>query len=349
RFSSRVIEESLDSPEREKALAFVEKLYKRSGIQSRSCAMPDLMKEDAADFEFFPPNWRLDPPPTTEDIMALYEKISVDLGEQASRQALEEAGIDPEDVTHLVFCTCTGFFAPGPDILLGMRLGLAPTVQRTIIGFMGCYAGFNGMRTADQIVRSDPRAVVLQVSLELCIIHWQVRDGLEALVGNCLFADGCGATVYGAAERNSGKGLVDLRANYCTVANDSLDQMRWQVGSTGFEFYLSPEVPNTLGRDAQPFVEALLDEAAVSREEVSDWVVHPGGRKIVEAVRDALDLDDSDVEHAFGVLRDHGNMSSATIFFVLDRHLRNHNRNGAMVALGFGPGLTVEGAILDRC
>jgi alpha-pyrone synthase len=295
----------------------------------------------------FPPNWQLEPFPSTARRMEIYEKASVDLAEQAARGALAEAGIDPSEVTHLVICTCTGFFAPGPDILLARRLGLRPTVARSILGFMGCYAGFNGMRSADQIVRSQPRAVVLHVCVELCTLHFQKKASPDLLIANCLFSDGCAAAVYAAPGRG-GKPLALVAGNHSHVEGDSLDQMTWHIGDTGFEMRLSVQVPRTLGRQAAPFVEALLDRASLARKDVASWAVHPGGRKIVEALAAPLDLGEEDLAPSYGVLNDYGNMSSATIYFVLDRRLRDGGPAGPVVALGFGPGLTMEGAVLVR-
>jgi alpha-pyrone synthase len=345
RFMSRVVAESAAPPRRERTLALIEQIYESCGIQRRFSAIPDFGLEDPQGFRFFPPTWTLEPFPGTARRMRLYEEVSVELAESAARRALARAGIEPRQVSHLVISTCTGFFAPGLDILLGQRLGLRPTVARTLIGFMGCYAGFNALRAADHIVRAEPEAVVLQVSVELCTIHFQKSLEPDALVANCLFADGCAAAVYGASERH-GAGLAVIECTRSLAASGSLEQMSWHIGDSGFVMRLSAAVPRTLEVEAPGFASALLDEAGYRREEVVSWALHPGGRRIIDALREALGLAAGEVAPSLEVLRDHGNMSSATIFFVLQKLLDGVARPGPLVALGFGPGLTIEGAVL---
>jgi len=345
-FMRRVLTASLPEANLPRALGMVDKIYTSSGIHTRQSVVNDWLAEDPSQFTFFPANWQLEPFPSTAARMKVYEQASVDLAEQAARAAMIEAGIAPGEVTHLVISTCTGFFAPGPDILLLRRLGLRPTVSRAILGFMGCYAGFNGMRMADQIVRSDAGAVVLHVCIELCTLHFQKKATPDLLIANCLFSDGCSAAVFGAKGRRPALAL--LAASHSHVEGDSLDQMTWHIGDTGFEMRLSVQVPRTLEQQAAPFVESLLTRAGMTRQEVATWAVHPGGRKIVESLASALKLGEDDLAPSYGVLHDYGNMSSATIYFVLDRRLRDGGPSGPVVALGFGPGLTMEGAVLVR-
>lgn len=349
RFMARVLEASVPAERRDRALALVKRIYAASGIERRYSVVPDFGADDPAGFQLFPANWQLEPFPSTATRMRVYEETSVELAVEAARRALSEARVRPEEVSHLVICTCTGFFAPGPETLLIQRLELKPTVMRTTIGFMGCYAGFNGLRTADQIIRAQPRGVVLQVSIELCTLHFQKKDDPDTLVANCLFGDGSAAVVYGFKE-DRGPGLATVLATQCAVNPDSLDQMSWRIGDTGFEMRLAATVPETLEAAAPAFVAALLDSAGVERAGVSGWALHPGGRRIVEAMGDALELAEPELEPALAILRDHGNMSSATIFFVLDNLFRTTpgDGDGHLVALGFGPGLTLEGAVLKR-
>ena len=347
RFLAKVLEASLPDPERERSLVLLRKIVRGSGIERRFSVLADFLQDDPEQFRFFPPNWQLEPFPTTAQRMKVFEASSVPLAERAARGALEDADIAPSEVTHLVITTCTGFFAPGPDILLSRRLGLPSIVERSIVGFMGCYAGFTGMRTAAQILGSDPDAVVLLVSIELCTLHFQKRAEPDFLVANCLFGDGCAAVVY-ASDGRRGTGLGRLITTHSAVAGESLDQMSWKVGDTGFEMRLSIEIPDTLKAGISVFAGALLDKAGIRRDEVRGWAIHPGGRRIVEGIREALELSEDDVQASLGVLRDFGNMSSPTIFFVLEELLRGDNSPGPIVALGFGPGLTLEGAVFSR-
>jgi predicted naringenin-chalcone synthase len=251
-------------------------------------------------------------------------------------------------VTHLVISTCTGFFAPGPDVELGFALGLREDVQRTVIGFMGCYAGLNAIRTADQIVRSDPaHATVLHVSVELCSLHFQREPTVKMLIANSLFGDGAAAAVYRADSKTS-RGLATIRGTASHVEANTLDRMRWEIGDHGFVMNLGADIPQHLERGAAPFVRRLLEASRVSdRESVIGYAIHPGGRRILEAVTRGLSLPTDAAGSAFDVLRELGNMSSATILFVLERELARVARPGHVLALGFGPGLTIEGVTLE--
>lgn len=326
-----------------RATAVIEKLYASSGIDRRHSVLADYAKDDPRDFAFFPPNWALEPFPSTARRMELFERWSVDLAASAARQALAQSKIGAHEVTHVVFTTCTGFFAPGPDVLLIERLGLKDDVERLQIGFMGCYAGFNAMKAAAQIVAFDPAAVVLVLSVELCSLHFQRTPLPDYLVANSLFADGAGAAVFAAPGARPG-GLGDLIASYGRVAQGSLGQMSWRLGPTGFEMRLDRLVPATLRADAPAFVARLLERAGLGRGEVLRWALHPGGRRIIEAVAEALRLDSQQTRSAREVLAASGNMSSATIFFVLVNELKR-GLDGPVAALGFGPGLTMEGAV----
>lgn len=323
--------------------AFLERLYAASDIRQRHSVLPDYSAEDPADFEFYPKNWALDPFPGTARRMEVYAAESVDLAERAARAALAAAGFSAAQVSHVVLTTCTGFFAPGPDVSLIERLGLKPDVARTLVGFMGCYAGFAAMKLAADAVAARPDAVVLVVSVELCTLHFQKRPLPDFLVANSLFADGAGAAVFAAPGAGAG-GLGDLAAACGRVAPDSREQMSWRVGDTGFEMRLDRRVPRTLGRHAPAFVADLLARAGLARGEAARWAPHPGGKAIVAALTDCLRLEEGQTASARGVLADCGNMSSATIFFVLAREFARAGA-GPLVALGFGPGLTMEGAV----
>lgn len=327
----------------------IDRIASRSGVETRYSVLADFSQSDPRTFEFFPKNWALDPFPTTSARMKRYERESVDLAASAATRALAAAGIEPGRVTHLVITTCTGFFAPGPDVALVQRLGLRATTERTIIGFMGCYAGFTGLRAADWIVRADPDAVVLMISVELCSLHFQKDFDLSSLVVGCLFGDGAAAAVFARQGRFEG-GLGELAGSRSALHPDSIDQMSWRVGDHGFVMTLDAEVPATLGAETEPFVQALLALHGARREDVRGWAIHGGGPKIIDAIRDSLAIGEDDVASSRAVLRQFGNMSSATILFVLEKELeRARARDGGdVVLLGFGPGLTMEGAIL-RC
>lgn len=335
----------------ERIRARVPLLYEKSGIERRYSAVEDYMRE-AEDFDFYPPNWNLEPAPTTGQRNTLYREAVVPLAERVARDALRQADRRPEEVTHVVVASCTGFFAPGLDIELVKKLGLPATTKRALIGFMGCYAAFNALRVADGFCRTDEEAVVLVVCAELCTLHFQVSDSMEQAVVNSLFADGCAAAVVSNREAAGTLAYVD---NHTLLDDDSMEDMSWAVGDTGYIMGLSSRVPRVIARHLPAYLDTLLSRNSLARENVDFWAVHPGGRVIVEKTQEVLGLDDADVADSFAVLRDYGNMSSPTILFILSRFLQRHREAvtagekglGAGVAMAFGPGLTIEGALFQ--
>ncbi len=325
----------------------IESIAEGSGIEARHSVLADYGASDPESFRFYPPRWSLDPFPTTAARMAAYRRESVPLAVEAATRALAASAVTPSQITHLVISTCTGFFAPGPDIELGLALGMSDRVQRTVIGFMGCYAGLNAIRTADQIVRADPGATVLHVSVELCSLHLQREPNMKMLIANSLFGDGASAAVY-RRDPKDGSGLATVCGTASQVARDTLDRMRWEIGDHGFVMTLGADIPQHLEEGVEPFVRHLLESSGVGdREAVVGYAIHPGGRRILEAVARGLRVPEAALLSAFEVLRELGNMSSATILFVLERELRRNQRAGHVLALGFGPGLTIEGVTLE--
>lgn len=331
----------------------IQRIYNNSGIDYRHSVIPDYGKSDAAEFSFFPRNWELSPPPGTAARMDKYEQHSVPLAAEAAAKAIAAAGVSPETITHLVISTCTGFFAPGLDVLLVRHLGIPTTAQRTILGFMGCYAGISGLRTCHQIVQADPNAVVLQIAVELCSLHYQTTPTVETVVSNAIFSDGAAAAVYTGQSNGrvagAGEPLAQVAAVHSAISPDSLDRMSWRISDHGFVMTLDAGVPDILQTQAPEFTRSLAAAANLQPEDISGWAIHPGGRKIVEAVQESLGLSADDVASSTSTLRDFGNMSSATILFVLQRELaRTAAPGGYIAAMAFGPGLTMESALLQR-
>jgi predicted naringenin-chalcone synthase len=350
RWARRVAESQFDDErEAKRAGAAVERIYRNSAIRRRSSVVADFVAEPEA-FEFFPPWWRLEPEPSTAARMELYRREAPPLALAAARACLARAPHVPlSSVSHLVVVTCTGFFAPGLDAMLVKAIGLRPDTQRTVVGFMGCYAAFNALRAASAICASDPEAVVLVVCVELCSIHFQREFTMNNVVANCLFSDGAAAALVTSEPEGSRRGVVELVDSYTRIEDDSEAQMTWTVTDTGFQMALSPDVPDTLERGIEPFVGTLLGRNRVARDRVGFWAVHPGGRRIVEVVRERLGLSEAAVGPSFDVLAEFGNMSSPTILFVLERCLGARPAPGTLgVALAFGPGLTLESMLL-RC
>jgi predicted naringenin-chalcone synthase len=238
-----------------------------------------------------------------------------------------------DGITHLVIASCTGFMAPGLDQVIARRLGLPANVERIAIGFMGCYAGITLLRTAGHIVRSQPQARVLVLALELCTLHLQETDDLESLLAMGQFADGAAAGIVSAG----GAGLT-LGEGLSASLAESNELITWTIGDHGFAMHLSGAVP---GKLAEALDDAALQELLAGDGAPMAWAVHPGGRSVLDAVERGLDLAPAALDGSRGVLADYGNMSSATVLFVLQRLMDQQPANG--MALAFGPGLAMEG------
>jgi len=328
----------------------IKRLYELSGIETRHSCLADPLSPPS-DSRFAPGRMLADTP-TTAERMAIYQREATVIGTAAARRALADyddrvsLSAVADTITHLIVVTCTGFFAPGLDQAIANQLNLRPTIERTLIGFMGCAAAFNGLRLARQIVSGEPSARVLVVCVEICSIHIQPGDSRVHLVVGSLFADGAAACLVGVPSDDHADNFI-LDNFYSEVAPDTQDDMIWQIGDHGFTLHLSPDIPRRLGEVAPRALAALLGES--SRPDF--WAIHPGGRAIVDRLAGLFDLTSEQIAPSLAVLRNYGNMSSPTILFVLNamrEHLRCETSLDPVtgVAMAFGPGLVVEMARL---
>lgn len=284
---------------------------------------------------------------TTGTRNAAYLREAPALFLDAAKEALSATDLVPDDVTHVVTVSCTGFFAPGPDYLLVRRLGLAPTTPRFHLGFMGCYGAFPALRLAQSVCRAEPEAVVLIVCAELCSLHLHVGDDLDTILSSSLFADGAAAVVVTGRAPAAGTETVTLDSLGTTLSDDGEADMAWTIGDLGFDMVLSRYVPRILGSSLPAALPSLL--GLVSPADVDRWAVHPGGRSVLDQVQATLGLSDEHLAPSRDVLRRFGNMSSPTVLFVLADLLRQPAlAPERLAALAFGPGLTVESALLTR-
>jgi len=271
-------------------------------------------------------------PPTSER-MKLYGEHAPALALRAIADLAERVSID--GITHLVVASCTGFVAPGIDQIIAARIGLSPSVERTLVGFMGCYAAVAALRVAHHIARSEPEARILVVTVELSTLHLQPATEIEPLLAMLQFADGAAAALVCAQPAG-----FAMHGFFAATLPDSANLIQWSVGDTGFAMHLSGEVPSRIGQ-------ALLDPAMrdtlfIAGEMPEAWAVHAGGRSILDAVEHGLDLPATALDASRDVLRRYGNMSSATLMFVLAQ-LQAGPAATHGAALAFGPGLAAEG------
>ncbi|HKP06237.1 MAG TPA: type III polyketide synthase [Microbacterium sp.] len=284
--------------------------------------------------------------PTTGPRNERYIAAAPELTAAAARSALADGGIDPSAVTHVVTVSCTGLFAPGPDYRLVRDLGLNPTVERCHLGFIGCAAALPALRVASALAATRPDAVVLVVCTELCTLHLRPSNDPQQIVASSVFADGAAAAIVTADPSVGNPGGLDLDRFGTALTDEGETDMVWTIGDNGFEMILSAEVPRIIGREIQGAVGRFLGDDAAPEV----WAVHPGGRSVLDRVEAGLDLPPDALATSRAVLRDFGNMSSATILFILAALLRDDDvPDGARVAgLAFGPGLTVESALMTR-
>jgi predicted naringenin-chalcone synthase len=318
-------------------------LYRKSGVETRhSVAVRGGEGPLAERIPYYPvaqgPD---DRGPTTRQRMGWYEQEAPPLALEACREALVRADTDPDEVTHLVTVSCTGFFSPGVDAAVIQELGLSRGVHRTHVGFMGCHGALNGLRAAGAF-GADPDAVVLMCAVELCSLHFAYGWDPEMLVANTLFADGAAALVGrgGGGESDGWR----LRASGTFLMPDSDEAMTWRIGDHGFRMTLSPQVPVLIRAHLAAWLTDWLAGLGLGPDDVASWAVHPGGPRILDAVEEALGLSDGELAVSRETLRDYGNMSSPTVLFILER-MRREGAARPCVALAFGPGLVVEAAL----
>lgn len=277
--------------------------------------------------------------PDTAQRMRFYQDHAFTL----AIRALNKLGLRDrkDDISHIIVTTCTGFYAPGLDLQIINHYGLNPAIERTVVGFMGCYAAINALKLARHIVRSQKNAQVLILNLELCTLHLKETDDLEQILSFLIFADGCSASVVSANPEG-----LELQSFHAAVIPNTSDQITWNIGTLGFDMMLSGEVPKTIAAGLPSLMSSILNGRKT--EDIQHWAIHPGGRTVLDAVEKSAALPPEALKVSRDVLRRFGNMSSATIMFVLQDMMEQDTADGLGCAMAFGPGLTVESMIFQK-
>ena len=334
-------------------------LYQQSGISTRASVIPDY-SQPASEWEFYPPTENLEPFPSLELRMKLYRQHAKPLSLQAIRRCLEGVGaprsddaesgadaragggMDAREITHLITVSCTGMSAPGLDLELVEALQLPQTVFRTSVNFMGCYAAVHALKLADALVRTAAGARVLIVCTELCTLHFQQEPTLDNMLSSLLFADGSAAALV-VPDDYAGKGMR-LSHFYSEIVPEGKKEMTWDLSSTGFRMTLTSYVTDLIRADFGGLVGNALKQSGKQYEEISHWCVHPGGKKILDAIYKSLSFTNGHLDASYKVLDQYGNMSSPTILFVLKRILDrvDYTQPNCIFGAAFGPGLTME-------
>jgi predicted naringenin-chalcone synthase len=330
----------------DKQRKFLQKIYEGSAIYKRHTVIGDYGK-DPKDFTFYPKNRSLKPEPSTKKRNDLYIKESNRLSLQATNKLFELLPAHIRNsISHLITVSCTGFSAPGFDLHLIKELRLDPSIERYHLGFMGCYAAFPAMKMAQNICMTNPAARVLIVNVELCSLHYQQTFKPEIVVSNAIFSDGITACLVSSDKNDSDGKRILLHSFFSKYLQGSEDHMAWKIGDYGFDMTLSYYVPDWINRNINPIMSDLFDKVQIEKDDVEIWAIHPGGKAILKKLEESLGLDRDDFSYSYDVLWEYGNMSSSTIFFVLEKILRS-NKKGNIISAAFGPGLTVEVGFME--
>lgn len=338
-------------------LDMVDKVIDRAGIEARHTAVASSPEDYVAIIKS-----------GGRARSAIWEEWAPKLAVSAARVALSRwAAGSARDVTHVVVHSCTGFSAPGIDFALITELGLASTTRKVPVNFAGCFGGFSGLYVAKQIVEADPtgRAVVLVACAEVCSVHINNDPRLELVIGNTIFADGAGAAIVanagfvghpraGPAPAPDAPGVPlggpgwewALGSMLSDIVPDSAHSMTWKNSAEAgrFDMWLDKTIPRVLSGMFVGSGFSFIRRAGIANPFTCAWAIHPGGSSIIKAFRSAFDsmgIKGDGLADSTEVLRANGNMSSATIFFVLERVLGTTHRKEVFAA-GFGPGLTIE-------
>ncbi len=272
--------------------------------------------------------------PNTTRRMQAFEHFAPRL----ARCALDKLSLSLDErraITHVIVTSCTGLYAPGLDFEVVRHLGLNPSVERTMIGFMGCYAAINALKSAHHIVRSEAQAKVLVLNLELCSLHLKETQDLEQMLSFLLFADGCAACLV----TSEPEGLA-MESFLAVNLPETSHLITWRVGEMGFDMQLSGKVPGEIRRTLADAGELVT--RGRPKESIDLWAVHPGGRTILDAVEQGMGLPSEALTYSRDILARFGNMSSATVMFVLEQVLKRAQSGQSGCAMSFGPGVTAE-------
>jgi predicted naringenin-chalcone synthase len=331
--------------ERPAVARMIDAAASRSGIETRSVVVPDA--DPSTSTRFYSPDPAV-PSPDTKQRMMMYKQWANTLSVAAVTDLLASTSVDPKSINRLVTVSCTGFSAPNFDHHLVTTLGLSPNIQRTHIGFMGCAAALVGFTSVLESLgqSGSERRTTLLVSVELCSLHLQTEPTRDNILANMIFADGCGAALFSnVAELPARARLVATSSH---IFPSSTEFMGWEIGNTGFEMRLSSQLPDIIAQQAVPVAKQIMERMGLHPGRIRHWALHPGGRAIIDALQNGLQLTDEQTEPSRAVLRRYGNMSSASILFVL-KELFSRTRLQAddwLCAIAFGPGLSMEIAFM---
>jgi alpha-pyrone synthase len=321
-------------------------LYKGTQIEYRYSVLEDYCK-NTGEFSFFS-NDLNDDFPTTHKRMEAFKTLAPALAIAAINDCFTNLqNFDKTSITHLITVSCTGMYAPGIDIEIINQLQLKTSTHRTSINFMGCYAAFIAIKTADSICKSEPNAKVLIVCVELCTLHFQKNKSLDSLTANALFGDGAAALLIEAQPQKNK--YLSIEAFYADLIPQSDTAMAWNITDSGFDMVLTSFIPELIEKGIPKFIDKLVSQKNLQLQDIDFFAIHTGGVKILQACAQALKITEDDNKYSYEVLREYGNMSSPTVLFVIKKiwdQLNSQHHNKTIFSCSFGPGLSFESMLL---
>jgi predicted naringenin-chalcone synthase len=320
----------------------IRNLYRYTAIDRRHTVIADFKKERDA-WHFWGSEYPKIVPGMTKR-NECYKQEAPKLAYQAASKALELWGGDPKAITHVISISCTGAVCPGIEFLLVDSLGLKRSVNRLGINLMGCFGAFKGLAVAQSFAKEEPSNRILLVCTELCSLHLQTDFSKDTLVGNSIFSDGSAAAIIGANPSSKESSLFEIFNQFSFCLENSSEHMSWEASDHGFLIRLSSDVPRLISPHMESFSQNLLGSSISPH--ACNWAIHPGGKAIIQTIEKALNLENSQTQASWKILSQYGNMSSATILFVLNEICQQPSVRTWSAAIGFGPGLSVEGLLL---
>lgn len=318
-------------------------LYNHSGISNRYSVLPDF-NLPADERIFFPATNDLEPFPSIEKRLSVYNDHAPTISVSAIQDCIKNR-INKNEITHLITVSCTGISAPGLDLQVMDMMNLPNNIIRTSVNFMGCYAAVHALKLADAFCNSSKPANVVVVCTELCTLHFQKKASIDNITASLLFGDGCAAMlVQNDESKNTG---IRLKSFFSDVSFKGRNEMAWEISSKGFLMTLTGYVPALIKEDFKGLVLKAMAAANENPDNITHWCIHPGGKQILQSICSGLSIDHDNLKYAYEVLNDYGNMSSATIVFVLKKILEEFQLNPPekdplLFGAAFGPGLTME-------
>ena len=322
-------------------------LFRQSGINTRYSVVPDF-NNSKSEHTFFNRNQN---PSNVENRLNKFKEHAVSLAIEAVHNSLKKlkTTIAEFEITHLITVSCTGLYAPGLDTELIEQLNLPKDIFHASFNFLGCNAAFPALRLGDMIAKTEENAKVLIVCVELCTLHFQPKNNHDNLLSNTIFGDGAAAVVVisdTAAKQNNQAGMA-ISGFYSLLLSKGKDLMGWNITPVNFEMVLDARVPEFIGDEVNDIVLKVGRKLNITPSAIDKWAIHPGGKKILDTIKKHLQLNDTDLQYSYKVLAEYGNMSSPTILFVLNEIMQaEHKPNEIIFSIGFGPGLSIETAVL---